>query len=116
MPYDGPVDESFKVTRKKEKKEKKDKETAHSLAQSQLSCAYISYIRSCHTAEPLKKMVTTPWRHGFPDFWIPQVMPYPRMYYGMQTAFMDPHAAERQMQEYARLQQEGAKRRPELAR
>jgi len=56
---------------------------------------------------------------GFLDFWIPQVMPYPGMYYGMQgmqTAFMDPHAAERQMQEYARLQQEGAKRRPELAR
>ena len=36
------------------------------------------------------------------------------MYYGMQpAAFMDPHAAERQMQEYARLQQEDAKRRPQ---
>ena len=46
-----------------------------------------------------------------------QAMPYPGMYYGMQgmqPAFMDPHAAERQMQEYARLQQEQAKRRPEL--
>lgn len=43
-----------------------------------------------------------------------EVMPYPAMYYGMQPAFMDPHAAERQMQEYARQQQEEAKRRLEL--
>lgn len=72
VPYDGPVDDSFKLTRKKEKKEKKDKES--------------------------------------------EAMPYPGMYYGMQgmqPAFMDPHAAERQMQEYARLQQEQAKRRLE---
>lgn len=34
VPYDGDVDESFKVAHKKEKKEKKDKETAASGALS----------------------------------------------------------------------------------
>ncbi|CAK9037003.1 unnamed protein product [Durusdinium trenchii] len=72
VPYDGSVDENFKVVRKKEKKEKKE------LREEKAAVAY------------------------------------PGMWYGMPTpALLDPHAAERQMQEYARLQQEETKRRLE---
>ena len=42
-----------------------------------------------------------------------EVMSYPMWYGGMPGMPMDSHAAERQMQEYARLQQEDAKRRME---
>eukprot|EP00913_Durusdinium_trenchii_P007022 g6605.t2 len=72
VPYDGSVDENFKVVRKKEKKEKKE------LREEKAAVAY------------------------------------PGMWYGMPTpALLDPHAAERQMQDYARLQQEETKRRLE---
>lgn len=89
VPYDGPVDKNFTVTAKKEKAKKEGKEAKAVKGGKEGP--------EKPAEEPLQAYSMWYGMPGMPG------MPY-----------MDPHAAERHMQEYARLHQEEAKRRLEL--
>jgi len=89
VPYDGPVDKNFTVTAKKEKAKKEGKEAKEGKGGKEGP--------EKPGEEPLQAYSMWYGMPGMPG------MPY-----------MDPHAAERHMQEYARLHQEEAKRRLEM--
>ena len=76
MPYDGPVDDNFKVVRKKEKKDKKEQSGVRNQVELVVKKLQIQF--RLHEVKAAA---------------------YPNMWYGMPPGVMDPHAAERQMQE-----------------